>query len=72
MKIELTPEQFDLLLSLLTHVVEQYENQAAALIQMKHQFEAAEEIALERFRASQDAAELVSLLLQYQEEGEHA
>lgn len=72
MKIELTLEQFGLLLSLLTHAVEQYERDAAALMQLRGRCEAAEEIALERFRASQDAAELVSLLAQCEQEGDHA
>ena len=72
MKIELTLEQFGLLLSLLNYAADQLEREAAALMQLRGRCEAAEEIALERLTASQDVAELVSLLAQCEQEGDHA
>lgn len=73
MKIELTPEQLDLLLSLLSRLAEQYAREAANLMQLKDRCAEVEDLAQEWIEASQGAAELVGLLMECdREEGDHA
>lgn len=61
--VELTLDQIEFLTGLLSDVVQLFEHEAAALGGL--QGEAARDLAQERLDASQDAAELVSLLAQY-------
>lgn len=72
MKIKLTPEQYDLLIMLLPRVAEHLERDAANLAGLAPYFETAHETAQEWYQLSQDIAGVVSLLLQYQEEVDHA
>lgn len=60
--IELNADQLDFLIELLSHTVDHYEGDAAALLRIAPQRPAAQDLALERLDASQTAAELLDLL----------
>lgn len=60
--IELDPELHQYLIELLSHIIDRYEDDAAALLRIADQRPVAQELAIERLDMSQTAAKLYGLL----------